>query len=65
MTIAETRFGTSAIPFYAIVLPDDRVAATFAGATRDAKEFEAFLNRGLPAAAPANTPSAVATSSGS
>ncbi|HYM10697.1 MAG TPA: cytochrome c biogenesis protein CcdA [Bryobacterales bacterium] len=63
--MAETRFGTSAIPFYAIVQPDDRVVATFAGATRDAKEFEAFLNRGLPAAVPAAPASAAASPSGS
>ncbi|MBI3694426.1 MAG: thioredoxin family protein [Acidobacteria bacterium] len=45
--MAETRFQTTAIPYYAIIRPDDTVVATFAGATRNAREFETFLNRGL------------------
>ncbi len=62
--MAETRFNTTAIPFYAVIRPDDTVAGTFAGVTRNAKEFEAFLSRGLAGApagagagpAPAATP---------
>ena len=45
----ETRFGTIAIPFYALVRPDDTVIDTFAGLTRDAREFAAFLGRGSAA----------------
>ena len=37
------RFGTVAIPFYAIVDAGDHVVATFPGLTRDAAEFAAFL----------------------
>jgi len=39
----ETRFGTVAIPFYAIVDPDERTVATFPGLTRNASEFVGFL----------------------
>ena len=45
--MAETRFNTSAIPFYAIVRPDDTVIETFAGATRNSREFESFLSRAV------------------
>jgi len=37
------RFGTVAIPFYAIVDGNDRVVATFPGLTRNPGEFAAFL----------------------
>ena len=37
-------FQTSAIPFYAIVDPDGKAIAKFPGATRDAKEYLAFLS---------------------
>jgi thiol:disulfide interchange protein len=49
----ETRFGTIAIPFYAIIRPDDTVIGTFDRLTRDAGEFESFLSRG--AAPPTRT----------
>lgn len=39
----EKRFGTVAIPFYAIVDPDEKVIATFPGLTRNAQEFAGFL----------------------
>lgn len=39
----ETRFRTVAIPYYAILSPDDKVIATFAGLTRDSEEFLRFL----------------------
>jgi thiol:disulfide interchange protein len=52
--MAETRFGTSAIPFYAILRPDGAVIATFAGATRNTQEFAAFLQRGVSGSAPAS-----------
>jgi hypothetical protein len=39
----ETRFGTIALPFYAIISPEDKPVATFPGFTRDVKEFKNFL----------------------
>ena len=41
--LEEKRFGTVAIPFYAIVDPDERTVATFPGLTRNAGEFMGFL----------------------
>ncbi|MCL5746527.1 MAG: thioredoxin family protein [Acidobacteria bacterium] len=41
----QNRFGTVALPFYAIVGGDEQVVATFAGLTRDPAEFLAFLKR--------------------
>jgi thiol:disulfide interchange protein DsbD len=43
--LEEKRFGTVAIPFYAIVDPDERTIATFPGLTRNASEFVTFLKR--------------------
>jgi thiol:disulfide interchange protein DsbD len=52
------KFHTVAIPYYAIVDPDEKVLATFPGSTPDAAEYLAFLNKPAPpsavtAAAPA------------
>ena len=44
--LEEKRFGTVAIPFYAIIDPDEKVIATFPGLTRDAQEFAGFLKSG-------------------
>ncbi len=41
--LEEKRFGTVAIPFYAIVDPDEHTIATFPGLTRNAAEFVTFL----------------------
>ncbi len=41
--LEEKRFGTVAIPFYAIVDPDEHTVATFPGLTRNAAEFVGFL----------------------
>jgi thiol:disulfide interchange protein DsbD len=41
--LEEKRFGTVAIPFYAIVDPDERTVATFPGLTRNASQFVTFL----------------------
>jgi thiol:disulfide interchange protein DsbD len=41
--ILTQKFSIVAIPFYAIVDPDERVIATFAGLTRDPAKFLAFL----------------------
>jgi hypothetical protein len=44
------RFSTVAIPYYAIVDPDEKVVASFPGLTRDPAEFLKFLRSGAPAA---------------
>jgi thiol:disulfide interchange protein len=44
--LEEKRFGTVAIPFYAIVDPDEKVIATFPGLTRNTQEFSSFLKSG-------------------
>ncbi len=41
--LEEKRFGTVAIPYYAIVDPDERTLATFPGLTRNVAEFVGFL----------------------
>lgn len=41
--LQERKFATVAIPYYAILDPDERVIATFGGLTRDPQEFLAFL----------------------
>ena len=40
------RFGTVAIPYYAIIRPDESVIAEFPGRTRDTEEFLHFLTLG-------------------
>jgi len=54
--VEEKKFGTIAIPYYAIVDADEKVVATFPSVTRDPKEFLGFLNSGggnaVAAAAP-------------
>ncbi len=42
------KFNTVAIPFYAIVDPDEKVLATFPGSTGNSAEFLAFLNKPAP-----------------
>ena len=46
----QTRFGTVALPYYALMTPDDIVIDTFEGFTRDAEAFKAFLRGGLTGA---------------
>jgi thiol:disulfide interchange protein len=46
--LQETKFGTVAIPFYALLDPSGNVIATFGGATRKAPEFLAFLEKSNP-----------------
>ena len=41
----EQRFGTVALPLYAIITPSDQVSATFEGLTRDENEFLSFLRK--------------------
>ncbi len=48
-----SKFHTVAIPFYAILDADEKVVATFAGSTSDAKEYLAFLQGPGAGTAPA------------
>ena len=41
--LEQSKFATIAIPFYAILDPDEKVIATFNGQTRDAQQYLAFL----------------------
>ena len=45
--LQQTRFKTTALPFYAIVGPDGTDLATFPGLTRDPRAFADFLKTGL------------------
>jgi thiol:disulfide interchange protein DsbD len=59
--LEEKKFGTVAIPFYAIEDPDGTVIATFPGLTKKATEFVSFLkrgsvNRGLATVSPETAP---------
>ncbi len=44
--LEEKKFGTVAIPYYAVIDPDERVIAKFPGSTRNAGEFATFLKAG-------------------
>jgi len=46
------RFGTIALPLYALMSPQDEILATFPGLTRQESEFVAFLESGLPGTQP-------------
>jgi len=60
------KFKTIAIPFYAIVDPDEKVIATFADRTTNAAEYLAFLNTApAPAAAPVEASAAPPVAGGS
>ncbi len=62
------KFNTVAIPFYAIVDPDEKVLATFPGSTGNSAEFLAFLNKPAPpttAAPPSALPQASKLDGGS
>jgi thiol:disulfide interchange protein len=43
----QERFGTIALPFYAVMSPYDQTLATFPGLTRNRNEFIGFLQKGL------------------
>lgn len=43
--IENDKFGTVAMPYYALLDPDEHVVATFGGATRNVQEFLAFLKK--------------------
>ena len=45
--LQQSRFGTVALPFYAVLSPTDQVLATFPGMTRDGDLFLSFLRSGL------------------
>jgi thiol:disulfide interchange protein len=55
--LQQKKFATIAIPYYAILDPDERVIASFPGLTRDPAEYLAFLQKGeaaKPQAQPAS-----------
>lgn len=43
--LQEKKFSTVAIPFYAILTPEEKVVASFPGLTRDTNKYLAFLQR--------------------
>jgi thiol:disulfide interchange protein len=47
--LENSKFSTVAIPYYAILDPDEKVVATFPGLTRDPQEFLRFLQSGMAA----------------
>jgi thiol-disulfide isomerase/thioredoxin len=58
-----SKFNTVAIPYYAIIDPDDKVVATFPGLTKDSAEYLAFLQKSpAPSPAPAAPATAAAPS---
>jgi thiol:disulfide interchange protein len=57
-----SKFNTVAIPYYAIVDPDDKVVATFPGLTKDSAEYLAFLQKSPAPAPAASVQAAVPTS---
>ena len=56
--LEQERFGTVALPLYAILAPDGRTVATFLGMTRDPQEFVRFLEAGRTASSPRGASSA-------
>jgi hypothetical protein len=52
--LQQTKFGTVAIPHYAILTPDENIVASFAGLTRNSEEFLRFLNSGTSAVSQLN-----------
>ena len=54
--LQQRNFATIAIPYYAIIGPDENVIATFGGITRDSGGFLAFLRGSAPAGANAARP---------
>lgn len=46
-TMQQQRFGTIALPLYAVVDPDGKTVTTFAGLTRSPNDFLSFLAAGL------------------
>jgi thiol:disulfide interchange protein DsbD len=45
--LQQQRFGTIALPLYAIVDPDSKIVTTFAGLTRSPNDFLSFLHAGM------------------
>ncbi|MEP6963691.1 MAG: thioredoxin family protein, partial [Acidobacteriota bacterium] len=45
MALEEQKFQTVSMPFYALMDGNEQVLATFAGSTRDAQEYLAFLKK--------------------
>lgn len=44
--LEESKFGTVAIPYYAILDPDEKVLSTFPGLTRSTEDFVGFIHTG-------------------
>jgi thiol:disulfide interchange protein len=57
--LQQQRFGTVALPYYAVVAPSGRAVAAFLGMTRDAREFTRFLDEASAAANTDSTPASV------
>jgi thiol:disulfide interchange protein DsbD len=58
----QEKFGTVALPYYAVLDPNGNAVSTFAGLTHNASEFLAFLEKGsgsTPSANKASTPGAI------
>ncbi len=47
--VQDTKFQTIAIPYYAIIDPDEKVISSYPGLTKNPQEYLDFLNKGLPA----------------
>ena len=56
--LEQSKFSTIAIPFYAILDPEQNVIATFADRTTNAQEYLAFLQKGAQPAQPGGVKSA-------
>jgi len=56
--LEQSRFQTVAIPYYAILDADGKTIATYPGATRDAKAYLAFLDKGAKSPAAPAVPAA-------
>ncbi|HEV7472509.1 MAG TPA: thioredoxin family protein, partial [Pyrinomonadaceae bacterium] len=52
----QAKFGTVALPLYAVVNGDGNTIATFFGLTRDSLEFVSFLKAGQATLVPADSP---------
>ncbi len=52
----EERFGTIALPYYAVMSPADEILVTFPGLTRVVEDFVGFLDRGLLGAVSSKAP---------
>ncbi|MGA2591774.1 MAG: cytochrome c biogenesis protein CcdA [Bryobacteraceae bacterium] len=61
--LEQTKFNTIAIPYYAILDPEENVIATYPGIARNAGEYLAFLQKGAAGHTPATAPAPAAAPS--